>query len=248
MCKKLVIAAAVVMLTVPVFGISLGPPKATLPAGDFSAGVDVSHSKMDVKTDFGSVNGITNDTAALVVNYGVFDNVTLTGIIGAGEVDHKQFDAETGLVVGGAVSATFIEDMLGVDIGGICQVVHQQGTIETPAPKVGYWRGFWFWKRYVIPQQTPSVIESDFDFTTIILAAGPTWESGSLTLYGGPLLAYLDGNVETPYQVNIGVDEKARAGVFCGGSYEIWENAAVNIDYVTTGAIQTLGISGSFAF
>jgi hypothetical protein len=197
----------------------IGSPTATLEQGQASIGMDMSRQTQDVKViGTGYFDGIvpevkTNMISALI-GYGVTERFEVYGRIGYTDIEDNQRERITGI----GARATLAENVLvdGLDIGMTGQLNLSQ--LQTQG-KIKYWC-------LSIP------VDMDIDLMETIVAVGPSYALNGFTIYGGPAIYRLDGDIEAeagwlPPFISVddgSIKETTSIIGYVGGAWECLDN------------------------
>ena len=245
----------------------MGPPTAGLEQGQFLAGLDYSYSKMDLELSDGTwveyldgVFDISGEATSFTlkdfkatktfVNFGYGFADMVEGFLRVGGTkgrfddsiweDSEEFDSGNNLVVGGGLKATFFEQD-GLRLGGLIQGswAEYQGELDAP-----HWA-------------SPDFVELDLTEVQIAVGAAYTWED-RLSVYGGPFLHFVSGDLEDNVSeaITVGtagsllnseyaweVDEDSVFGGYIGAQLKISEGCSVSVEYQKTAAADAFGAS-----
>ncbi|MBA7477525.1 hypothetical protein ES707_12936 [subsurface metagenome] len=257
---------------------TMGLPAAGLRQGQYSVGVDYSHSKMDLKLSegiqhdyvYGSYD-ISWDLEALILKdfkvdrgylnlgYGISDMIEAflrvggaTGKFGDSLWEgEEEFDGDWDFSIGAGAKATFYEDDK-LKIGGLIQVSWNQfdGTL-----KPDDWPTFYY----------PGADNIKIEITEVQIAVGPTYElEEDVLIYGGPFYHYVNGELDDTYsyfeidednieyfltsEYHWAMEEDASYGGYIGTRLELAEDCSFNMEYQLTGAAYCIGASIRWRF
>ena len=242
----------------------MGPPTAELEKNMFSGGIEYSFSKIDLeliegKGDIyangqfiysGTVDSVTIEnlkvnTLYATLGYGFFENYEAFLRMGTASAtfgdslweEGEDFDSNIDFAIGAGFKATFYKGF-NWKIGGVFQINMSEldGDLDSSA--------------WVIPQ--PHFIE--ISTTEMQFAMGVTYLwSGRVSLYGGPFLHYISGDVD--YELNK-IDENLdyfnhkyswefkegpTFGGYIGAQVKLLENSFANIEYQQTSDADIFG-------
>jgi len=244
----------------------MGPPAATLKKGQFGAGAEYSYSKMDL--DFNSGKKITTPPGTVAssdtfkikniemnkiytnLGYGITDNwetfLRLGGANADSEIKDTDHDGSTNFAIGFGTKVTFYEkDKL--KLGGLFQM----SWAELKAKGSGT----------LIVMETPFPFSesSDIELTEIQIAIGPTYQlMKGVSVYGGPFLHYVDGELDThrlyptmaptTVDASFNLDSTTVLGGYVGLQVDAIENISFNIEYQCTPDADAIGMSLIYRF
>ncbi len=254
--KKLLVVLVVVGLcsTVALALDPMGPPTSGLKKGQWSAGVEYSYSKMDIRRRGGYEGDLRGKYAVAEVEahkvyanigYGLSDNVVGFVRIGAGQADFDRGtadttsilwhgDGDTELIWGAGVKATLTENEK-VAWGLLAQ---------------------YGWGKYGGTEKRSGKPNRDYDnqMDELQIAIGPTFKlTDAISIYGGPFLHYIRGEMEEDadtageYAIK-SIDEKNEFGGYVGSLIKVAENTNLNVEFQSTGDAWALAGGVTFLF
>jgi hypothetical protein len=246
----------------------LGPPAAELSQGQWSAGVDFSHSRTDLKfyegryTDFTGpstkespfkIPHFKTDTLTANLGYGITNNVEAFLRLGALTTENTEghvlsgsgkYSGDTGFDIGFGTKATFWqEDKL--SMGGIFQFswAKPDGDI-----KINYGEGdIWSYN-------------TDLKLMEIQIAIGATYQLIDWAkIYGGPFLHYIDGSIiATGHSIldpalgkeryTYDITQANYFGGFIGTQIEIIKNIPFNFEWQHTATDDAIAMNMTLKF
>ena len=197
----------------------IGSPTASLEAGKASIGGELSRQTQDVQVyGTGLLDGIAadvqTDMASLLLSYGMTDRFNVYGRLGYIDVEGNQKERLTGV----GARATLAENLLteGLDIGITGQF--NLARLQTQIPVK-------ICPCFSIP------VDADIDLFETILAIGPSYEYGDFTVYGGPAIYRLDGDIEASAKLppwmkveDGSIKETTSIIGWIGGSWNAWKD------------------------
>ncbi len=219
----LVFAFTIICFSVPAaFALdTMGLPAAGLQQGQYSVGVDYSHSKMDLELSEGVfdeyIDGFYNfsgeleslilkdfkvDKGYLNLGYGISDMIEAFLRVGGATSRFgdsvweggEKFDGDWDFSIGCGAKATFYEDDK-LKIGGLIQVGWSQFDGRL---KPDDWPTFFY----------PAVDSVEIEITEIQIAVGPAYEiEEDVLIYGGPFYHYVDGDLDDIYSAPEVIEE-----------------------------------------
>lgn len=247
----------------------MGPPTAGLQQGQFKAGVDYSHSTMDLELSNGTwieyLDGVFWDEGEAVpftlknfkinrtyagLGYGVAENCEAFLRVGGANArfgdslweDGERYDSSTDFAIGGGIKATFFEDG-NLKLGGLFQ-----GS----------------WAKYDGILDASHWAAPDFvavDIAEIQVAVGATYAlTDNVSIYGGPFLHFVSGDFDDIFSAADGggglltseyfwdIDEDSVVGGYIGARVELAENCSFNIEFQHTAAADAFGASLMWRF
>ena len=257
----------------------MGPPRALVGQDRWAVDLGVSHSKMDLEADGTTLenpNGVawlpeaasghdiedlTSNTLLGRVSYGAYDTIDVFVCLGLSDAQddmtetknsnyaspggnrYSGIEAGHGLAYGLGARATFWAegDLIW---GGLVQILWHnpsEGDID------------------LVPQDgDPSKMSGDveMDYLEIQVAVGPTLMMDGFSVYGGPFLHFIDGDMDVDIagadsfsannQVKLSqdIEEESLFGGFAGASGEIDKDTSWFVEFQITGDAWGIGIGG----
>lgn len=225
--KKIVIIILVLMCS-QAFGLTLmGPPMAELEQGQKGLGLNLSYSEMDIKE---SVLGgswtfsVESFTYLINLGYGISDNWEAFVLLGLTDVEHEDLDRSSEFAYGFGTKFT-ISQQDSLSLGGLFQITWSEA------------------------DDTVLGIETEIDYYEIQIAVGPTYTNDTVSIYGGPFLHFIDGDVDyKTLGVTSDIEQESEFGGYIGLNAELAENTNWQIELQFTGDAYAIctGISWKF--
>jgi len=251
----------------------MGPPKASLGQNQWAVGIDYANGTMDLEASSTINETIIHvpDPPAVAkrrdakhkikdlksniimgrVGYGISDNwdafVRLGIADGKDDIDQiypdsathqfKGFDGDFGFAWGFGTKATFWEDYK-ITWGGLFQITWldpDDGDISLSGD----------------PEFSAT---ADIDFWEVQIALGPTWQAyDNLSVYGGPFLHFLNGDLdisgkgvdmgdESRMEISGDIEEESQFGGFVGASWDVRKDISCYLEGQITGDAWGIGI------
>jgi hypothetical protein len=246
----------------------MGPPTAGLQHGQFKAGVDYSHSIMDLELSNGTwieyFDGVFWDEGEAVpftlknfrtnrayasLGYGAAENCEAFLRVGGTNArfgdsiweDGERYDSSTDFAISSGIKATFFEDG-NLKLGGLFQAS---------------------WAQYDGILDASHLPAPDFvtiNLAEIQIAVGATYTlTDHVSIYGGPFLHYVNGDLDDVFSREDGgglltseyyweVNEGSVFGGYIGARVELAEDCSLNIEYQHTAAADAVGASLMWRF
>lgn len=226
----------------------MGEPAAGLIPGQFSAGVDYSYSKIDLKMNHGfspgggpsvSLDNLKKHYVIANIGYGIKENWDLFYKVGGGSAQDKEegnrrFKTNRkGYIMGFGTKATFHEEP-DIKWGGLFQALWAQSD----------------GRAYV----AGAPWTAEINYMEIQIAAGPTYRlNDKMSLYGGPFFHIFDGHFTAKRRTGAGrlsydLDQGSCFGGYIGTGIKVTSNADFNIEYQHTAAADALGMGLTWKF
>ena len=248
----------------------MGPPAAGLEYGMFEAGVEYTNSKMDLElkngiyTDYldgvfdgwGDAFDITLkdmkiNRTYVTFGYGALSNLEVFGRLGGFNArfgdsiweKEEKFYSGPELAGGAGAKVTFYEED-NFKLGGLLQFNSAEFDGQSNTPFL------------------PSPDFVKINMTEIQLAVGPSCECNEhLTVYGGPFLHFVDGDLSDEYseadsvtgglfdtKYEWDIEQDSALGGYFGAQMNFAENCSFNIEYQQTADARAFGMSFLFKF
>ena len=238
----------------------MGPTTSGLRYGESEIGIDYINSTMDVELNHGRYSNYPSaekpsageavsfdlkdfETSRIYATfgYGILEDCDVYLRLGGVKTefgdsiweDSEEFDSNTNYSFCLGSRATFYE-VGELKIGRLIQISFASLDGDLKAP---HW------------SQADDV---DIDLMEIQIAVGPTYTAPNGTsIYGGPFLHFVDGEIEDKFTLGPGVnpeftwdiDESSKFGGYLGTQLYISENSFLNIEYQRTGGADAFGLS-----
>ena len=215
------------------FGLTLmGPPKANLEQGQFSAGVDYSFSETDVEVSGLGLTETLKDAETNMIfanfGYGIVPNLEAFVRLGASKTKFEDFSGDTEFAYGFGIKTTFAQEG-DLTWGGLFQMswLNSEDTDTL------------FFEGHTITGK------QEFDVYEIQIAVGPTYKYNNISFYGGPFLHLVNGDYDWSGTVtgpivngtgsfSFDVEEESKFGGYIGLDAELNENVNWVIEYQMT--------------
>lgn len=215
--KKVVITIVALMCNQAFALTPLGPPTSNVKQGDLLLGFDYSHSEFDVKWSGygykGTLKGVESDLYLGKVGLGLSDGFELFGRFGLSEIE----DWGNEFVWGVGTKIT-LGQKDNLSWGALFQLTALKA--DTTANIDGY------------------MLNGDFDVYEYQFAVGPTLKVGQLSVYGGPFLHFIDGDLDLEFlgsTASYDIKQESEFGGYAGISWNFAKNTNFNVEYQYTG-------------
>jgi len=244
-----VVLVLLAVVTAPALALDpMGPPKADLPKGQYSLGVEYVRSEMDIVrmtanwSDAKAVSDATIDKMYANIGYGISDNVTGFVRLGAGQADFDRTaswtkwkgDGDAEFIWGAGMKATLAQD---ADIawGLLGQMSRGKLTGDATSTLDGEREKY------------------EVTMYEIQIAAGPTFMLGNnVQVYGGPFLHFISGDYkdikDDGDKLHKPIDTDDEFGGYVGALVTLGGNAALNAEYQVTGGDSAVAGGVTFRF
>jgi len=215
----------------------LGPPMSRLKLKQQSLGFLFASSEMDLKMSgygFTETMKDTESTSYLVkAGYGVLDGVELFVLVGSSDLSSEDFDGDSDVAWGFGSKFTLAKQG-SVTWGGVFQFcsISSEGIVFGDVPGFG-------WQAIAIDAQL-------FD---IQIAVGPTYTREGFSIYGGPFLHFVDGDLDGSAlgeTVTFDIEQKSEFGGYIGAMFDLAESSSLFFEYQMTG--DASAIAGGIVF
>ena len=262
---------------------TMGPPKALVGQNQWSIGLGYSYSQMDLEAtgksreDPGSgswapwlsskhdIEGLASNVLLGQLGYGVSQNVDVFVCLGISDAqddmkestagaypgdEYTGLDCSFGSAWGLGARATFLQDG-DVTWGGLVQVIWEnpaEGDIELSPEPPG------------LPN--PLTGDAELDLREIQVAVGPTLQLEGFSVYGGPFLHFVDGDIEASVsgldasgvpplervELKEDIQEESILGIYAGIQGEADESTSWYAEYRMTADAWGIGIGAMYRF
>ena len=225
--KKIVVTIMVLMCS-QAFGLTLmGPPMAELEQGQKCVGFNLSYSEMDLEEKALGLSATLEDVESFsyLVNlgYGVSDGWDFFVRLGLTDIEYEDFNGSSEFAYGFGTKATFSQQD-SMTLGGLFQILWSEA------------------------DDTILGIKTDVEYYEIQIAVGPTFDYDGLSIYGGPFLHFVEGEIDYAGVVTSDIEQESEFGGFVGAQFDLAENASCCVEYQITGDAQAVcaGIAWRF--
>jgi opacity protein-like surface antigen len=207
----------------------LGPPVAGLVEKQWSIGVDYGFMDGDIDTKDIGEGDFESNTILANIGYGLTDRVEIYGLIGAsdGEIDDDlglgdDFDSGYEAAYGFGVKVTLAEQD-SISWGAVYQML------------------------WVNPEDKVGVVDVEIEAFDIKAAFGPSYNANGIHIFGGPMLYYIDGDIDTDIG-DTDIDQDAQFGGYVGVAVDLGTNMSLSGEYQYTHDVETIGASWRLRF
>ncbi len=204
----------------------LGPPRAGLKQKQNSLGFSFASSEMDLEISGYGLSYTATDidwkTYLANLGYGLSDDCELYVLLGFSKCSTDDFNGSTEFSWGFGSKFTVAKDKQ-VTWGGLFQMVSlsSEDSATSEVPIQGY--------------TSASVDVQLFD---IQIAFGPTYTQEAFSIYGGPFLHFVDGDLDVRANWDSGsvdIEQESEFGGYFGAMIELAESASLFGEYQMTG-------------
>ena len=262
MKRTIITSISLLLLTTTVFALDpLGPPMATPNKEQFIAGLEYLYSEMDlhadsltVATPLGNLQFPSAELKAIKMNkfylniltmfdhnYDLFLRLGITDINPDKSKNQDNLagsigDSDSGFTFGGGLRTTLFQSADGKEKWGLlAQLSFAQCDFAN--------------KTYLVNGSDVLISKTTLDMFDIQIAAGPTYQiSDKLSVYGGPFLHFVQGEIELSGKVNdtnvkdsSEIEQLSKFGGFIGLSTDLAKNTKFNIEFQLTDDAQAAG-------
>ncbi len=225
--QKKMFLSIVVFLVVFLSGSSalaltlMGQPTASLKEGQSSGGGEYTYSKMDIDIeDLTPTEDVETNAYLAYLGWGITDNWEASVRVGAVGVDIENIDdvssfdldGNTKFSYGFGTKATFMSNDR-LSWGALFQIIWEK---SEDICAYGY-----------------HSYEFEINFYEIQIAAGPTYETDGMCIYGGPFMHFLDGDLKVSMpgkSESFDMKQESEFGGYVGTQSEIGENCSANLE------------------
>jgi len=215
----------------------LGPPMSRLKPKQQSLGFLFASSEMDLKVSgYGLTETMkdTESTSYLVkAGYGVLDGVELFALVGVSDLSFEDFEGDSDVAWGFGSKFTLAKQG-SVTWGGVFQIcsIRSEGIVFVDVPGFGL-----------------QDIDIDAQIFDIQIAIGPTYTREGFSIYGGPFMHFVDGDLEGSAlgeTVTFDIEQKSEFGGYFGAMFDLAESSSLFFEYQKTGGASA--IAGGIVF
>ena len=203
----------------------LGPPKAGLKQNQHSLGFGFARSEMDLEISGYGLSYTATDiewsTYFANICYGLSDDCELYSLLGFSKCSTDDFNGSTEFAWGFGSKFT-VSERDSVTWGGLFQIcsLSSEDSATSEVPYFGY--------------TSASVDVQMFD---IQIAFGPTYTQEGLSIYGGPFLHFVDGDLDLRANgdsASLDIEQKSEFGGYIGAQFDLAESSSLFIEYQMT--------------
>jgi len=204
----------------------LGPPKAGLKREQHSLGFVFASSEMDLEVSgYGlseTLPDIESKTYLARAGYGLSDGCELYTLVGLSDSSAEGYNGSSELAWGFGAKFTVAEKD-SVTWGGLFQMcsTSSEGSVSGDVPGYGW-----------------QTIDLDIQLYDIQIAFGPTYTQEAFSIYGGPFLHFVDGDLEVSLLGESGtvdIEQESEFGGYVGSQFDLAESSSLFIEYQMTG-------------
>jgi hypothetical protein len=203
----------------------MGPPTSNVKEGDFILGFDYSDSETNIEWsgygDKGTLKDVESDLYLGKVGFGVANGFEFFGRFGTSEIEDTGNEFAWGL----GTKATFGQKD-NISWGALFQYLSLYG--EDTQNFGGY------------------SLDGDLDFQEFQFAIGPTYQINELSIYGGPFLHFIEGDVDLDIlgsTLSYDIEQESEFGGYAGIGWQISKVSSLHVEYQFTDDAQAIGIS-----
>lgn len=241
--RKMIVVLLVALIASVAFGVgTIGSPSASLDKGEVSIGYNYVQSEQDVKvTGLGWLSGtledVKTDLNVGTLSYGVTDAVDIFGRFGYADVDAGIVEDNGEQLLGLGIKATLFDFSKDEEEAELKSDL----TIGVSA------QVNWLRLDDSIPVCREHTIDVDIDVTEVIIAVGPTLDFGNWSIYGGPAIYFLDGDVDLG-QMEGQLEETTDLIGFVGASVDVTSDVSIVAEYQIGSDFEVVSIGALFKF
>jgi hypothetical protein len=179
----------------------LGPTTTNMRQGQWEAGAAYTYSEQEIGLENGTdIEEAELESVLARVALGVVTD--RVEIFGLiGGAESEDFDTDTDLALGVGMRLT-TNSGKELTWGLVAQVIHYDF----------------------------DVAYADLELNELQVGLGPTWRRDNFMIYGGPMVQYVFGTLDTDVGADIDVDADALWGGYVGGSVELVEHLTLNVE------------------
>lgn len=225
--RKFLMAIMVLCAAGPALALApLGPPRAGLKQKQQSLGFLFARSEMDLKVSGYGVSDTMTDsesTAYLVkAGYGLSDGCEIYSLLGFADLSSEDYNGSSELAWGFGTKFT-VAKKDSVTWGGLVQFLYisSEDSAYEDIPGFGM-----------------QLIEAEVKLFDIQIAFGPTYTQDKFSIYGGPFLHFVEGDVDGSalgVDVTLDLEQESEFGGYVGAQFDLAESSSVFVEYQMTG-------------
>ena len=204
----------------------LGPPRAGLKKEKSGLGFVFARSEMDLEVSGYGLTDELTDTESNVylvrAGYGISDGCEIYSLVGFSDISSEEFKGDSDVAWGFGSKFTFAKQG-SVTWGGVFQFLHisSEDSVYQEIPDFGM-----------------QEIEAEVQYFDIQIAFGPTYTKDAFSIYGGPFLHFVEGDVEgraLGVKVELDIEQKSEFGGYIGTQFKLNKSTDVFMEYQMTG-------------
>ncbi|MFB0552301.1 MAG: hypothetical protein ACETWQ_03205 [Phycisphaerae bacterium] len=204
----------------------LGPPKAGLKQKQHNLGFVFASSEMNLKVSgYGlseTLPDIESNAYLVKAGYGLSDGCELYTLLGLADFSAEDFDGDSQLAWGFGTKFT-VAQKNSVTWGGLFQMcsLSAEGSVSGDVPGYGW-----------------QTIDLDVQLFDIQIAFGPTYTQESFSIYGGPFLHFIEGDMDVSLlgvTGTVDVEQESEFGGYIGAQFDLAESSSLFVEYQVTG-------------
>lgn len=209
------VAAAVALgLCNTVLGLNyLGPPTTRIKQGQWYIGASYADSKQDIEFDTDiELDDLEQKATLGRVGVGLAtDRLEVFGLFGMTELEQYNFETDDELLLGAGFRVTMqLDKVNNLDWGITGQVTYSKFEDQS------------------IVITTPT--DYELALAEVLFGAGPCWRPGPWMLYGGVLVQWITGDMDTTVLGDFDVNEQSLVGAYLGGGVDLGEHWTVAVE------------------
>jgi hypothetical protein len=208
----------------------LGPPTTRAAAGKWSIGGLYSESEQDIEFEHSiEFDDVEERAAAAIVSVGLADKrAELYGIFGGADIEQDGFEADDKFLggLGGRITTNLVSDEFAWGIAGQFTYVKSESS------------------SVILGVNTPYELRT----LDIQIGFGPCWRPGPFTLYGGPYIHWVEGEIETTEYGDFDINVESWFGAYIGGGVDLAEHVSLLGEVQATPDATGFAIAGQFRF
>lgn len=216
------------LLANPLWALTfMGPPTSDLRRDQTRFGIDYTTGEYDVDLSGpASLSDVDHDALFVRLGTAPIKYVELFGLLGVADVADSGDDFAWGVGVKGTVFRSETTQW-----GFLFQLTHVEGD-DTRGSGITW-------------------AQEDFDIYEYQIAIGPNYRDGILSIYGGPFLHFIDGDLErktVTQTLSFNIEEESQIGAYIGLSATIGEAVNLAFEVQATPDAHAFGLSGNIKF
>lgn len=205
----------------------IGVPAASLDSLQFAAGIGFSRSVMDVEFEILGINVTSEDneleTYMANLIWGLDKSWEFQIDLGLSEAEYEDGSSSSGdFACGFGLKTTWVE----------------RGKL-----KVGSAVTLHFYESHTSGYDLGVLWSEENDWIELKIAVGPSYDFGSVCLYGGPFLHFIDGQADVTisgFEFSDDFEQDDIFGGFAGAQFDLSETSSAFIEYQMTGSASAI--------
>jgi len=210
----------------------MGPPTAELNEGQWSIGFLYSASERDLEVEGNGINAALDDVETTrygaSLGYGLTDWWEFGLRLGVADSENDEFNGDSEFGISWGTKITFASEE-NIDWGALFQASWSKADDSNcDLSALGLGTGN----------------DVDIDAYEIQMAVGPTVKMEGMTLYGGPFVYLVYGDLDRKLAgvtTNYDIEEDSAVGGYIGAAFDLAENTTLSVEYAAIDGGSAIG-------